>query len=406
MLKIAMDGEASAEEEIGEGQARGGKSADGVAAPRPPTRPSSAPPARGRRPQLNNTNISNNNENNQEETAPSPAGAAAARGAVARTGNAGDGEQGEGDDDSFGKDSHDLGGFEELEGEEAEAFSYEDYPAAGSPEEPEWIHVPWCGTNSGDIPVLDKIVEKTPDGGKAPAPPAQQPPPLSASDPAAPSPISPRGRIGSITAIGDEGDAGDGVGNGSVGDPARNSRPRPVPHSGGGSAKHGVANEVLSAARGAGDDELAGGAPASPLRLPGGGQGATGGRSAAAGSPGVTGRRVSSPRAIAGGRELKRYDWGGAEVMPAKPSLLTTSRIPMGSNADKQRLRNAKRRDANRKVGEAGVVFGAANESGCRGRRTPSYPVEAACGPSPPAVVAVSSSQKIFVPLHASFGRC
>lgn len=57
----------------------------------------------------------------------------------------------DGDVDSAGGSSRDLEGFVELE----EAFSYNEYPSSGSLEEPEWVHEPWCGTNSSCPPVFD-----------------------------------------------------------------------------------------------------------------------------------------------------------------------------------------------------------------------------------------------------------
>lgn len=343
MLRTAIDDEDSTIEDKGEGQAQE-KSANGVTATRPPTRPSSAPLARGRRPQPKNSNT----ESNQQTSAPSAAASAAAGGDV----TIGE-EDVVGDDDSFGKDSHDLRGFDELEGEAGEAFSYDDYPAAGSPEEPEWFHTPWCGTNSGDIPILDKVFQKSPVGGSAP-PVAQLVPPVSVSTPPA---SSSRGVSGN-SAGGDDASGiveySDTGGSSTKVEKITSSHPprREGQHPDGGDVKSGVTIELSTVARGAGQKGVV--AAISPLSLAGGEEKEEG-RGSGWGSP----RRasgMSSPRVIAGGGELKRYDWGGADVVPAKPSLFATSRIPTGNRADKQKFRNAKRKDTNKKVGEGGIV--------------------------------------------------
>lgn len=344
MLRIAIDGQDSTTEDTREGQAPE-RSANGVAATRPPTRPSSAPPSRGRRPQPN----ASNNEGNRQTLVPSAAASAAAGGGVRKA------EEGVGvDDDSFGKDSHDLQGFDELEGEAAEAFSYDDYPAAGSPEEPEWLHTPWCGTNSGDIPVLDKVFEKAPVGGNAEKV-APLGPRMSMS---VPSTLTSRGVSGKSADGGasssfvEHSDAGGS--SAKVEELTGSHTPhRESQHPDGGDVKPGVTVELSPIGRGEGEKKVAG--AMSPLSL-GGGKEREEGRGRGRGSPGRVSGGVSSPRVIAGGGELKRYDWGGADAAPTKPSLFATSRIPTGNRADKQKFRNAKRKQANKKVGKAGIV--------------------------------------------------
>lgn len=340
MLRNAIDDEDSTIQDKGEDQAQE-KSANGVEATRPPTRPSSAPPARGRRPQLNTSN----NESNQQASAPSAAASAAAGGNVTA-----EGEEGAGvDDDSFGKDSHDLQGFDELEGEAAEAFSYDYYPAAGSPEEPEWFHTPWCGANSGDIPVLDKVFGKASAAGNAPVA-AQLVPPVSL--------FASRGDGGE--SAGGDGSSGfvqhsDGGGSSTKVEEISSFHPfrREGRHPDGGNVKPGVTIALSADVRGEGEKGVV--APISPLSLAGGEEKEEG-RGSGRGSPRRASGILSSPRVISGGGELKRYDWGGAGVVPTKPSLVATSRIPMGNRADKQKFRNAKRKDANKKVGKAGIV--------------------------------------------------
>lgn len=331
MLRIAIDNDGSATGGEGEEQAQE-KQAGGIPISRSPTRPSKTPPSRGRRPQP--SNISNNT-------------------AAARSGDAGNGEGGSrgaagvdagvnSDDDSFGKDSHDLKGFDELDdtigGVDGKTFSYDDYPAAGSPEEPVWVHTPWCGTNSGDIPVLDKVFENVPGGGKAP-PVAQVSLSSSASAPPASSPAFPEAgvngssdnRVDSVEKF-DGGRSKEHVGEKTRDSHSPSSREQQEFDGGGGDG----AGEQGNTAAGI-----------SSLGLAKGGEG----------EGGVDGRRSprravgggSSPRAVAGGGELKRYDWR-ADVVPARPSLLATSRIPMGNRADKLKSRNAKKHDNNKKV--------------------------------------------------------
>lgn len=295
MLRDAIDDENSAdggEEQAGIADSCGG----GAAANRPPVRPTSAPPARGRRPQPSNSS------GNQQASA---AGIVLAAGGVRRGEEGGGVAAGAGvseDDDSFGKDSHDLRGFDELEGETAAAFSYEDYPAAGSPEEPEWIHDPWCGTNSGDIPVVDK---------------------------------------------------NEVLGGGGGGNPGEKEVPASSPVASPTSSAERVDAEVVETAVGVGEDRGDLTAIVSPLSsVTDGGEGPYDGRDVCGkGTPPRVSRRASAPRTVAGGKELKRYDWGGADAVPTKPALLAASRIPTGNRADKQRHRNAKKKDANRKVG-------------------------------------------------------
>lgn len=344
MLKSAIDDEDSTVDDKGEGQEHD-KPVNGAAAARPPTRPRSAPPARGRRPQPN----VGNNESNQQTSAPSAAASAMAGGNVTN-GGGGAGVDG----DSFGKDSHDLQGFDELEGEAGALFSYDDYPAAGSPEEPEWLHTPWCGTNSGDIPVLDKNFEKAAVGGNAPAV-SPLVPRLSMSAPSASSRRDARGKSadGGICSGFDE-HGGTWGGSAQVEDITSSTPPRREgQHPDGGDVKPGVTIELLPVARGA--EEKGAVAAVSPLSLAGDEEKEEGKGNDRA-SPRRPSGAVSSPRVVAGGGELKRYDWGGADVFPTKPSLAATSRIPTGNRAEKQKIRNARRRDANKKVGQARIV--------------------------------------------------
>lgn len=290
MLRDAIDDENTADG-AQEQAARADSCVGGAEANRPPVRPASAPPARGRRPQPSN------NSGNQQASSSGP---------VVATGGVRGGERGNGvvatkggndDDDSFGKDSHDLRGFDELEGETAAAFSYEDYPAAGSPEEPEWTHDPWCGTNSGDIPILDN--NEVVDGGRETPGEVR----VSTSPPVA-SPTSSAEHVDEETAVA-------------------------------GREEHGDLGEIVSPLSSTvdGDEGHYGG-----------------GDVCGRGTPPRVGQGASSPRTVAGGRELKRYDWGGADAVPTKPSLLAASRIPTGNRADKQKYRNAKKKAANRKV--------------------------------------------------------
>ncbi|CAN0026522.1 unnamed protein product, partial [Scytosiphon promiscuus] len=293
MLRDAIDSENSADEaqeQAGRADFDGG----GAPAKRPPVRPASAPPARGRRPQPSNNNCSQQ---------------ASVSGPVAVTGGVCGGVGGSGvanvvgvngDDDSFGKDSHDLRGFDELEGETAAAFSYEDYPAAGSPGEPEWTHNPWCGTNSGDIPILD--MNEMVDGLGETQGEAQ----VSACFPVAP--FSP--------------------------------------------SAHHVDVDLMETPVGGGEEQQHAGEIVSPLSSAADGEegNSGGGDLYGKGTPPRARRGAPSPRTVAGGRELKRYDWGGADAVPTKPSLFGESRIPTGNRADKQRYRNARRKDTNRKT--------------------------------------------------------
>lgn len=346
MLRTAINDEDSTTEDKEEGQARE-KSVNGVAVTRPPTRPSSAPPARGKRPQLN----AGNNENNQQTSASSAAASAAA----AADGEVTHGDEGASvDDDSFGKDSHDLRGFDELEGEAGQAFSYDEYPAAGSPEEPEWLHTPWYGTNSADIPVLDKVVKTDRVGGHAPTV-ARPVPRLSTS---APPPVSSSKATGG-SAGGEDSSSfvehSDAGGSSTRVEKSANSRAPcregRIPDDGGG-VNPGVTIELLPVARGAGEKGFV--AAVSPLSVAGS-EGKEEDRGCGWRSPRRASGAVSSPRVIAGGGELKRYDWGGADAVPTKPALFVTSRLPVGNRADKQRFRNAKKKNANQKVGKARV---------------------------------------------------
>ncbi|CAM9181986.1 unnamed protein product [Ectocarpus sp. 6 AP-2014] len=345
MLRNVIEDEGSA---TGEAEGKEAQPSGGTAAGRPPTRPSSAPPARGKRPQPAAATTKNINQHVSETVAASPSATEKA-GEGENVGAADEGVHVD-DDDSFGKDSHDLRGFDELEGEAWKKFSYDDYPAAGSPEEPEWIHTPWCGTNSGDIPVLDKVSDKKvldSDG----TPMVQFVLPASAAS-APPSSASSAGRVDSNTATQPMvrgGGASEGFGDGEdKGVIAEHKRDVGSPRSGAeGDADKGrpcsATGELFT-----GDA-----APAiSPLGFAGEGaerdsQGDGGGSGR---SPGSVGDSFTSPRALAGGGELRRYNWLGADAAPTKPSLLATSRIPTGNRAAKQRFRNAKRQDANRKT--------------------------------------------------------
>eukprot|EP00752_Nemacystus_decipiens_P016245 g14525.t1 len=339
MLRDAINGEDSITEDWREGQAPEQSAANGVVATRPPTRPCSAPPSRGRRPQPN----ASKHESNGRTSVPSAAASAAA-GDGARNAQ----EDAGVDDNSFGKDSHDLQGFEELEGETAEAFSYDEYPASGSPEEPEWFHTPWCGTNSGDIPVLDKVFEKGSVGGKVPTtvtPPAAR---MSMSVPPA---LANRGVRGG-RAGGEASSSFDGH-KGARGSSAKveeitssHTFRREGQHLKGGDVEPGVTIELSPAGRGEDKGVVEAISPLSFAAIEEREEGRDGERK----RPSRASGGVSSPRVIAGGGELKRYDWGGADVVPLKPSLLATSRIPTGNRADKQRFRNAKRKQVNKKT--------------------------------------------------------
>ncbi|CAM9499042.1 unnamed protein product [Ectocarpus fasciculatus] len=348
MLRNVMEDEGSA---TGEAEGNEAQPSGGAAAGRPPTRPSSAPPARGKRPQPAATTTKNTNKQ-VFETAAASAAATGKAGEGANVGAADEGADVD-DDDSFGKDSHDLRGFDELEGEAWKNFSYDDYPAAGSPEEPEWIHTPWCGTNSGDIPVLDKVSDKKvldSDGASV----VQLVLPTSVSS-APPLSTSSAGRVDGnggtrpVIRSGDDGAAPEGIGDGKdKGVIAEHKRDACSPRSG---IEGGVDKGRPYSATG----ELFTGDPAaaiSPLSFAGEGaeresQGDGGGSGR---SPGSVGDGLTSPRVLAGGGELRRYNWLGADAAPTKPSLFATSRIPTGNRADKQRFRNAKRQDANRKT--------------------------------------------------------
>lgn len=357
MLRNVMEDGGSA---TGEAEGKEALPIGSAAAGRPPTRPSSAPPARGKRPQPAAATTKNNNQQVSETAAAS----AAATEKAGEGGNVGAADEGADVDDdvSFGKDSHDLRGFDELEGDAWKNFSYDEYPAAGSPEEPEWIHTPWCGTNSGDIPVLDKVPDKKVREGDG-ASVVQLVLPASAAS-APPTSVSPAGRVDGngvtqpvmIRGGNDSGASesiGDGEGKGVI---AEHKRGVSSPRSG---AESGVDKGRPYSATG----DIFTGDPAaaiSPLSFAGEGaeresqdDGGGSGR-----SPGSVGDGFTSPRALAGGGELRRYNWLGADAAPTKPSLLATSRIPTGNRADKQRFRNAKRQDANRKVDDATIGLG------------------------------------------------
>ncbi|CBJ34021.1 hypothetical protein Esi_0871_0001 [Ectocarpus siliculosus] len=348
MLRNVIEDEGSA---TGEAEGKEAQPSGGTAAGRPPTRPSSAPPARGKRPQPAAATTKNNNQN-LSETVAAPPSATEKAGEGENVGAADEGVHVD-DDDSFGKDSHDLRGFDELEGEAWKKFSYDDYPAAGSPEEPEWIHTPWCGTNSGDIPVLDKVSDKKvldSDG----TPMVQLV--LPASTASAP-PSSSAGRVDGNTAtqpVVRGGGASEGFGDGEdKGVIAEHKRDVGSPRSGAeGGADKGrpcsATGELFTgdAAAAVSPLSFAGEGAERDSQVDGGGSGR---------SPGSVGDGFTSPRALAGGGELRRYNWLGADAAPTKPSLLTTSRIPTGNRADKQRFRNAKRQDANRKVDDATI---------------------------------------------------
>lgn len=298
-----------------EEDATGGESAG--AGGRPPTRPRSAPPARGRSPKVTQT-------------------AAVASGAgdptVAAASGGVDKEAGHeiGDDDSSTGGSRDLRGFDELDGE----FSYDQYPASGSPEEPEWIHVPWCGTNSGDIPIVDKLQT-------APRPSAAGVTPCD----------SDRGSSGE----GGRNTKGAGIGHGEgagVGSESRTAARRSSTASSTGSArlaaaaaveklsKSGVVSKKTSCVSGAVAAEESEQQAISP---PG---------TVVAGAREEVDRAVGAPppRVVGSHKGLKRYDWDPS-LVPARPALAAVSRIASGSRADKIKARNAKKRNPNRKVG-------------------------------------------------------
>lgn len=351
MLRTAIDDDGSGTGEQAEEQGREKKTGV-IATNRSPTRPHNAPPSRGRRPQPNNTSNNNNN------TAASRAVAAISDTGKGKGGNTEEADVDEGvkDDDSFGKDSHDLRGFDELDdtfrGVNGKAFSYDDYPAAGSPEEPVWIHTPWCGTNSGDIPVHDKIFDKVPDGVTAP-PVVQLVLPASASSSPAPSPVSPEAGVnGSSTSLSIIQD--DDNGAGSVEKFDGDGRKQRVEDKARGvhSPPHREQQDFDSGGEDATREQEDTATAISPLGLWEGAEeeGSDGGRRSPRGATGGG----SSPRAVAGGGELKRYDWS-ADIVPARPSLLATSRIPMGNRADKLKSRNAKRKDTNKKVDKMGT---------------------------------------------------
>lgn len=281
---------------------------------RPPVRPSSAPPARGRRPL----------PSSQQTSATVQLAAVAGDGDATANRSDGDGMR---DGNSSGGDSRDLRGFDELEG----SFSYDDYPVAGSPEEEEWVHVPWCGTNSGDIPVRDH------------PPRAHQVPPSPSCDSTPPGADEIDGQDGGKDAEDNTGQIGSGHGNGEGAQKA---------------GAHGSTSSIRLAAATSVEklSTLSGACPVGSPETGGVGEGdgerssVTARQSDSRRNASGTGTGSPSARWAPGEGGLTRYDWDATKV-PQRPSLAAASRIPSGSRAEKIKARNSKKRNPNKKVG-------------------------------------------------------
>ena len=285
---------------------------------RPPVRPSSAPPVRGRRPRVN-ARVGKRKE------------------VAAETRREGGGDRRGGNEnekvDSGGGSSHDLEGFEELEG----PFSYEDYPVAGSQEEPEWVHVPWCGS--------DGICNPGIDGRRSTSP---------AYTPLFPgnefwSVVEEAGKVrngregeGRVTVLEKKGDGGVVE--------AEDEGWHQWPHSSASGSRFAAAAALEKSPKSTdsagcsnapvitftGDDHKKRDLP--PSRM-------------APRTEANSRWERSAPfgRLAKGGEDTKRYNWDASKV-PERPSLLATSRISSGSRIDKMKARKERRREPSTKV--------------------------------------------------------
>lgn len=283
---------------------------DGTTGGRTPVRPSSAPPGRGRRPQAN-----------QLASPPTGAGEAPTtpEGRDTPNGNAGSGdESAAGDESTSAGDSRDLRGFDELERTD---FSYDEYPVTNSPEEVEWVHVPWHGTNSGDILVPD-------DPPQPHLRPILGPP---GSSPSNDGVTTPQHGCADGEAIVDSATRLAAAAVDKRFTPVTNSLAAPSPDG---------ENKGRQNAR---NDER-------EQRLPVGLEEECS-REKEAGGGGGTGSadRVASRRPVSDGG-LIRYDWDATKI-PVRPALSANSRIPSGSRAEKIKAKNARKRNPNKKVG-------------------------------------------------------
>lgn len=311
----------------------GGRPSD-AAGGRQPVRPSSAPPVRGKRPQ---------------PTQQQASGGKAERGA-AEAGEVGDG-------DSSTGDSRDLRNFDELE---RTSFTYEEYPVAGAPGEPEWVHVPWCGTNSGDIPVLDK---------KKPPQPAVAAIAAVAAAVAIPSSSSTDGTQRTSadhasTGGGDESRETSKAFNGDAveGDEERDRRTDSSTSSQRlaaaaaveklSSSKHtAVESPLPPGAAGVVGTAGRGNRRSTSLSLEEGQGGVGIGESTGGDRSSSVGPAGRLPRRLTAEGEIDRYDWDASKV-PTRPSLSAISHVCSGSRAEKIKARNARRKTPNKKVGE------------------------------------------------------
>lgn len=311
-----------------------------------PVRPSSAPPARGRRPQPN-------------QQAPEEAAAVEAA-------------AGNGDGNSSAGGSRDLEGFRELEEED---FNYDEYPAAGSPEEPEWVHAPWCGTNSGDIPALDMVVTAV-QSSSSPSPATDDPrmPEASVCDPVvdgqevrrrvgntsttATVPPSPNGDVG-VSAAGARSDDDDDPDNNTAGGLGGSTSEGAGGDAFAGDADDGERDDrVASTPSDSSSTRLAAAAAVEKLcRSPVGGvthnalQPSSSLAADLHGDPNQAegDKRGASRKIAVGSGNIQHFDWNRT-LLPTRPTLSAISHVSSGSRADKIKARNAKRKNPNKKV--------------------------------------------------------
>lgn len=313
MLRDAME-----EGATGGGESQGAKD-------RSPVRPSSAPPSRGRRPQPS------------QHAAAAPV---AVESAGDGCGAADDGDHKDEDCDSCSGDSRDLRGFDELE----RVFSYSEYPVAGSPEEPVWVHVPWCGANSGDIAVLGDEPQAAACLALSSSSLADATLPIVKAGYARDSKGGGADRNAAETPNLVKGEGDDGGGAVDTGEPATRRR------SSADSARLAAAAAIEKFSKASAVAETIGDGDNKNRLLPrrpltevaeGGGVRESQDRDISA---------FQRTAAVAGHGGLKRYDWD-ATMVPKRPALLATSRIPSGTRAEKIKARNEKRRHPNKKVG-------------------------------------------------------
>lgn len=303
-----------------------------------PVRPSSAPPARGRRPQPSRQHTSSTSAEGGTGGG-GTADAGTAEGNESTFSGSGGGSAGNGDGDrdenSSGGDSRNLRGFDELE---RSNFSYDDYTVSGSLEEEEWIHVPWCGTNSGDIVIPDESSQPRKSLGTTTAAT------LLSSSPNAHATTPSVSSSGVLR-------KDDGV------EPEGNTCPTTgaAVTKGIGTLPLAKVDEIELLGRGRershgrrGSDDRRGQSPTGRQE---------GDNSAVdASEPGryvCKGEMTVALRMPTSEGGLVRYDWDVTKV-PTRPTLSATSRIPSGSRAEKIKATNAKKNNPSRKVRDRG----------------------------------------------------